>query len=48
MEKIMEHYGVGLLCGVSGALFLLIFSATLNDGGILKEFALHFMSDICG
>lgn len=48
MEKVIEHFGTGLLCGTAGVLFLAIFSEMLKDGGILKEFALHFMTDICG
>lgn len=44
----MEHFGTGLLCGTVGVLFLAIFSEMLKDGGILKDFALHFMTDICG
>lgn len=48
MEKIVEHFGIGLLQILGAAGALAMFFLFLRSGGVIHTAVYNFMSSICG
>lgn len=48
MEKIVEHFGIGLLAGLGGAGMLAVYMTCVRQGGALYAAVQAFMNSICG
>ncbi len=48
MEKIIEHFGTGLLAGIGALGIFGIYAASIRQGGALYTAVLNFMNSICG
>lgn len=48
MEKIMDHYGAGLLALVTGLLVINMYFGCIASGGELNDIIRIYMVSICG
>lgn len=48
MEKIVEHFGLGLLALIAAVLIIMIIVSCLRSGGVLNNIILNYMDSICG
>lgn len=48
MEHVIEHFGVGFLQMISGAMMTALFFALLHHGGTISNIVAVFMGTICG
>lgn len=48
MDYVIEHFGVGFLQMISGAILTAMFFALLHHGGSISNIVAVFMGTICG